>query len=83
MNPLFERVLDDEGFRPFRISRVLRPDGGYAGGAVAVQMLIGKLEGKRVKPDSEIDEKIKDGGKFFDENLSVQLFFLNFRKKRD
>ncbi len=46
-------------------------------------MLIGKLEGKRVKPDSEIDEKIKDGGKFFDENLSVQLFFLNFRKKRD
>jgi len=72
LNPLFERVLDDGGLRPSRISRVLRPDRGYAGGTVAASTLFGNLEGKRVKPDAEIDEKIKDGGGFFDEKLSVQ-----------
>ena len=71
------------GLRPLRISRVPRPDGGYARGVMASLTLIGTFEGERVKPDAEIDEKIKDGGKFFDEKLSVQRFFLNFRKKRD
>jgi len=75
--------LEDGGLRPFRISRVPRPDGGYARGVMASLTLIGTFEGERVKPDAEIDEKIKDGGKFFDEKLSVQRFFLNFRKKRD
>lgn len=83
MNPLFERVLDDGGLGPFRISRVPSPDGGYTRGVMASLTLIGTFEGERVKPDAEIDEKIKDGGTFFDEKLSVQRFFLNFRKKRD
>ena len=72
MNPLFERVLDDGGLRPFRISRVPSPDGGYAREVMATSTLIGTFEGERVKPDAEIDEKIKDGGNFFDEKLSVQ-----------
>ena len=71
------------GLRPFRISRVPSPDRGYAREVMATSMLIGTFDGGRVKPDAEIDEKIKDGGKFFDEKLSVQRFFLNFRKKRD
>ena len=39
---------------------------------MATSTLIGTFEGERVKPDAEIDEKIKDGGNFFDEKLSVQ-----------
>ncbi|WP_287770703.1 hypothetical protein [Megasphaera sp.] len=50
----------------------MRPDRGYAGGTVAASTPFGNLEGKRVKSDAEIDEKIKDGGEFFDEKLSVQ-----------